>query len=528
MVWMPSRSEPEPAQGRRTSGSIAATETLSGETYTMKILLICPEYPDTFWSFKHALRFISKKAGQPPLGLLTVASLLPVEWEKRLVDLNLTAIATEDLRWADYVFLGGMSVQAESARAVIARCNEVGTKVVAGGPLFTARHEEFQGVDHFILNEAEITLPPFLEDLRRGQPKHVYATDEWADLTTTPLPMWELIDRRQYATMNIQYSRGCPFDCEFCDITVLYGRLPRTKSGSQVIAEMDALYRYGWRGHVFFVDDNFIGNRGKLKREILPRVIRWMEETHYPFSLGTEASLNLSDDPELLDLMGRAGFEEVFVGIESPNEGSLDECKKIPNKHRDLISSVKRLQKAGMQVQGGFIVGFDNDPPSIFDSMIRFIKESGIVVAMVGLLNAPVKTRLYDRLGKEDRLLKVFSGDNTDFSMNFVPKMNPQVLIDGYRKVLATIYSPKEYYQRVIDFLRTHEPRRQHESPLRFAHLRALSKSMLLLGVVGKERVYYWKLFFWSLFRRPRHFSTAITLAIYGSHFRRVFEQYLQ
>ena len=492
----------------------------------MKILLVCPEYPDTFWSFKHALRFVSKKAGQPPLGLLTVAALLPVEWEKRLVDLNLTPLADGDLQWADYVFLGGMSVQAESAREVIARCNDAGTKVVAGGPLFTARHEEFSGVDHFVLNEAEITLPRFLDDLERGQLQPLYTTDGWADLATTPLPLWTLIDRRQYATMNVQYSRGCPFDCEFCDITVLYGRLPRTKSGAQVIAEMDALYRSGWRGHVFFVDDNFIGNRVKLKKEVLPLIIRWMDARKHPFSLGTEASLNLSDDPELLELMARAGFEEVFVGIESPNEESLEECRKIPNKNRDLIASVKTLQKAGLQVQGGFIVGFDHDPLSIFDTLIRFIKESGIVVAMVGLLNAPINTRLYRRLEKEDRLLKTFSGCNTDFSINFIPTMNHQALLDGYKKILATIYSPKEYYQRVIDFLRTHEPLRQHGAPLQFAHLHALSKSMLLLGVMGKERLYYWKLFFWSLFRRPRHFSTAITLAIYGFHFRRVFEQY--
>jgi len=497
------------------------------ERNIMNILLVCPEYPDTFWSFKHALRFVSKSAGQPPLGLLTVAALLPAEWQKRLVDLNMTTLTAGDLEWADLVFLGGMSVQSESARQVIARCNEVGTKVVAGGPLFTARHEEFQGVDHFVLNEAEITLPPFLEDLRLGQPKHLYRTDEWADLTTTPIPLWELIDSRHYATMNVQYSRGCPYDCEFCDITVLYGRVPRTKSGAQVIAELDALYRYGWREHVFFVDDNFIGNRSKLKKEILPLIIRWMEEKDYPFSLGTEASLNLSDDPELLDLMAHAGFEEVFVGIESPNAESLEECRKVTNKNRDMIASVKTLQRAGLQVQGGFIVGFDHDPPAIFDNMIRFIKESGIVVAMVGLLNAPIRSRLYNRLEKEDRLLKAFSGDNTDFSMNFIPKMNHQALVDGYRRVLSTIYSPRVYYQRVTDFLKNHEPLRKHGATIRVAHLRAVTKSMLLLGVIGRERLYYWKLFFWSLFRRPRHFSTAITLAIYGFHFRRVFQQYL-
>jgi radical SAM superfamily enzyme YgiQ (UPF0313 family) len=339
--------------------------------------------------------------------------------------------------------------------------------------------------------------------------------------------LWDLIDKDKYATMNIQYSRGCPYDCEFCDITVLYGREPRTKSVRQVIAEMDALYRTGWRSHVFFVDDNFIGNKGKLKKEILPCIIAWMEARDYPFTLGTEASLNLSDDPRLLDLMAEAGFEEVFVGIESPNAESLEECKKIPNRGRDLIASIRTLQKAGFQVQGGFIVGFDHDPLSIFETLIGFIRESGIVVAMVGLLNAPVNTRLYHRLGREERLLETFSGSNTDFSMNFTPKMNRTALIEGYGKILATIYSPKEYYRRVTEFLRTHEPLQRHRAPLRAAHLKALSRSMLMLGVLGKERVYYWKLFFWSLSRRPRQFSTAITLAIYGFHFRRILEQYI-
>jgi radical SAM superfamily enzyme YgiQ (UPF0313 family) len=377
------------------------------------------------------------------------------------------------------------------------------------------------------LNEAESTLPLFLEDLRLGRQKQLYTTQEWADLSRTPLPKWELIDMSQYATMNIQYSRGCPYDCEFCDITVLYGRLPRTKTGDQVVAEMEALYEAGWREHLFFVDDNFIGNRVKLKTDVLPRMTTWMEERGYPFALGTEASLNLSDDPVLLDLMAHAGFEEVFVGIETPNEASLEECKKVTNKNRDLLASVRKLQSAGLQVQAGFIVGFDHDPLTIFDTLIRFIRESGIVIAMVGLLNAPVNSRLYNRLGREERLLKNFTGDNTDFTMNFVPKMDPRTLTEGYRKILGTIYSPREYYKRVISFLKAHEPLRLHGTHIRAAQVRALLKSMILLGVVGKERVYYWRLFFWTLIRRPRHFSTAITFAIYGFHFRRVFEQYL-
>jgi radical SAM superfamily enzyme YgiQ (UPF0313 family) len=490
----------------------------------MKILLVCPEYPDTFWSFKHALRFVSKRAGQPPLGLLTVAALLPADWEKRLVDLNVAPLTAEELRWADYVFLGGMSVQSESARRVVERCNEAGTPVVAGGPLFTARHEEFPGVDHFVLNEAELTLPAFLADLRDGRPRRLYTTTDWADLSRTPLPMWDLVDPRQYATMNIQYSRGCPYDCEFCDITVLFGRVPRAKSADQVIAEMEAIHRTGWRGHLFFVDDNFIGNRRKLKREVLPRIVRWMEAHGHPFSLGTEASLDLADDPELLDLMARAGFEEVFVGIETPHVDSLEECRKTPNRDRDLISSVHRLQKSGLQVQAGFIVGFDADPPSIFDAMTRFIEESGIAVAMVGLLNAPVHSRLHGRMEKEDRLLRVFSGDNTDFTMNFVPRMDPGALADGYRRVLRSIYSPKAYYRRVKDFLATYEPSGLHRAPIEVAQVRALVRSMFLLGVTGTGRLAYWRLFFWSLLRRPRQFSTAVTLSIYGFHFRRVYE----
>jgi radical SAM superfamily enzyme YgiQ (UPF0313 family) len=491
----------------------------------MNILLVAPQFPDTFWSFRHALKFVSTKAGEPPLGLLTVAAMLPVDWTKKLVDLNVQSLKEKDLLWADYVFLSAMSIQEASAREVIKRCNALGRKVVAGGPLFTARPEEFTSVDHLVLNEAEITLSPFLEDLRAGHPRPMYTTSEWADVTTTPVPLWSLINPKHYATMNIQYSRGCPYDCEFCDITVLYGRVPRTKTSEQVVAELECLRQTGWHGHLFFVDDNFIGNRLKLKKEILPAITEWMDRNKHPFSLGTEASINLADDDELMQMMVRAGFDTVFVGIESPNEESLIECKKIPNKNRNLIDGVKKLQAFGFEVQGGFIVGFDNDPPSIFESLIRFIQESGIAVAMVGLLNAPRGTKLYKRLTSEGRLLSSFTGDNTDFSLNFIPKMKPEALMEGYRKIVGTIYSPKEYYTRVIHFLRTYHPLTRRSSHLEFKHIKALWKSMVMLGVFGKERLYYWKLFFWSLFRRPKLFPMAITFAIYGFHFRKVFEQ---
>lgn len=493
----------------------------------MNILFVNPEYPSTFWSFRYALKFISKKASFPPLGLLTVAAMLPKHWQLRLVDLNVRPLDDDEIRWADYVFIGGMSVQKRSAQDIIARCRSIHKPIVAGGPMFTAHYDEFEDVDHFVLNEAEVTLPPFLEDLNKGAAKRLYTSHDWADVTRTPLPRWDLIDMKQYSSMNIQYSRGCPYDCEFCDITVLYGRRPRTKTAEQVLAELDALYHYGWRASVFFVDDNFIGNRGKLKQEVLPAIIEWMERHRYPFTLNTEVSINLSDDEELMQFMARAGFDTVFVGIESPNEESLIECRKIPNKRRDLIASVKKIQRHGMQIQGGFIVGFDNDPALIFERVVEFIQESGIVTAMVGLLNAPRGSKLYQRLLQEGRLLSAMSGDNTDFSMNFIPRMDREMLVKGYQKIVQTIYAPKHYYARVKKFLSEYQLPEVQRLRIRLVHLKALLKSVLLLGIIGKERFYYWRLFFWSLTTRPRLFPLAITFAVYGYHFRKVFEQHI-
>ncbi len=475
----------------------------------MKILLIYPEFPDTFWSFKHALKFIRKKAGAPPLGLLTIAAMLPSGWEKRLVDLNVTDLTHENLTWADYVFVSAMVVQRESVRAILKSCKTVGVKVVAGGPLFTMEHEQFPEVDYFVLNEAEETLAPFLRDLARGQARRIYTSAEFPDIHQTPVPLWGLANFRHYDTVSIQFSRGCPFNCDFCNVTALLGHRPRTKTAAQIIAELDSLYALGWRKSIFFVDDNFIGNKRHIKSEVLPALIEWRKgKTGMPFS--TEVSINLADDPELMGLMTRAGFDTIFVGIETPNEASLTECRKNQNKGRDLVESVRQLQRAGLQVQGGFIVGFDSDSPSIFQQQIDFIQESGIVTAMVGLLQAPLGTRLYERMQKEGRLVKEFSGDNVDGSTNIIPRMGLETLREGYRELLSHIYAPKFYYERVQTFLREYKPPKIRV-PLEPQYILALWRSIYQLGIRGVERVQYWRLFFWTLFRRPRLFPVALT-----------------
>jgi radical SAM superfamily enzyme YgiQ (UPF0313 family) len=488
----------------------------------MKILLVYPQYPDTYWSFKHALKFISKKAAFPPLGLLTVAAMLPPDWEKKLVDMNVTGLTDRAILWADYVFISAMSVQHVSAREVIGRCRELGIKTVAGGPLFTTGFREFEGVDHFVLNEAEVTLAPFLEDLKKGCARPIYSSGVRPEISRTPIPLWSLIDMKQYSTMNLQYSRGCPFDCEFCDIIILNGHTPRTKTGEQLIAELDALYEQGWRAGVFVVDDNFIGNKKKLKAEILPALIEWRKGKQYPFAFCTEASINLADDEDLMRLMREAGFETVFIGIETPNDASLAECTKSQNQNRDLIVAMKIIQQHGLEVQGGFIVGFDSDPESIFQTQIDFIQRSGIVTAMVGLLNAPAGTRLYQRLKKEGRLLSDFTGNNLDLSLNFKPKMDPGKLIAGYRKLQDTIYSPKYFYARIQTFFKTFNPPRARPGKIQLHHFKAIIWSIWFLGLRGEGKRYYWKLFISYLLSSPPKFARFIVFTVYGYHFRTI------
>lgn len=488
----------------------------------MNALLIYPEFPDTFWSFKHALQFVRKKAAMPPLGLLTVAAMLPSAWNKRLVDANVRPLVPEDLEWADYAFISAMTVQQDSARQMIARCKKAGVIVVAGGPLFTFEHEAFEEVDHLVLHEAEVTLPCFLADLEGDRTKRLYSLSEFADVETTPAPLWELADLKQYASMSVQFSRGCPFDCDFCNVTTLLGHRPRVKTTEQILAELDTLYDLRWRGPVFFVDDNFIGNKRSLKNMLLPALIEWRKDKK-GFAFNTEASINVADDDKLLELMVQAGFDTVFVGIETPNEESLAECNKLQNVRRDLVADIKRLHRAGIQVQGGFIVGFDSDKPSIFQQQIDFIQQSGVVTAMVGMLQALPGTRLYERMKQAGRLLGQSSGDNADGMTNFVPVMGLEQLREGYKAIMRHIYAPGPYYERVKTFLKEYHPPRIR-AVVRTEHLMALFRSMYRLGILGKERVQYWKLVTWTIVHRPRLFPLAITLAIYGYHFRKTSE----
>lgn len=488
-----------------------------------RVLMLYPEVPDTFWSFKHALKLIHRHAALPPLGLLTVAPMLPAAWDKRLVDLNVERLRDRDLEWADMVFISGMIAQRDSARALIRRCRDAGKTVVAGGPLFTSEHADFEGVDHFVLNEAELTLPAFLADLAAGRPRPVYTAADFPSLDATPVPQWDLIDMRRYGSMSVQYSRGCPFDCEFCDVTTKFGRRSRTKSAAQVIAELDALAAAGWRGPVFFVDDNFIGNQRKLRSELLPALTTWQHAHRRRFQFYTEASINLADDPELTRAIVAAGFDTVFIGIETPEEAGLAECNKRQNRGRDLVADIKRLQRAGLQVQGGFIVGFDSDTLSIFRRQFEFIQNSGIVTAMVGMLTALPDTKLHARLKREGRLLGSSSGDNVDGTTNFLPRMSMEALRDGYRSLMNSIYSPGPYYRRVRTFLREFHPPR---SPLRFDphQFATFVRSSIRLGIIGRERFHFWGLLAWTFCRRPMSLHIAVALAIYGHHFRRCAE----
>jgi len=486
----------------------------------VNILLVYPRNPESFWSFEHVLRFVSKKSAFPPLGLLTVAAMLPRAWDLRLADMNVRPLADSDIRWADCVFVSGMIVHRNSAHEIAARCAALGKTVVAGGPLFTTGHAGFPEIRHFVLGEAENVAAKLVADIERGVLAPVYRSSQRPDVRRTPVPRWDLVALRDYVAMPVQFSRGCPFNCEFCDIVVMNGRVPRTKAPAQLVRELEALRARGWRDMVFIVDDNFIGNRKRTK-ELLRELIGWRARTRPKMGFFTEASVNLADDAELCELMVQAGFKKVFLGIETPSPAGLDECNKLQNRKRDLGDAVRTIQRAGMEVMGGFIVGFDSDPADIFRRQFEFIQRSGVVTAMVGLLSALPQTALYRRLAAEGRILSETCGNNTDAAINFVTRLDPEFLRAGYCDLMRRLYEPANYYRRIRTFLRSYQPRGP-SARLSGADVRAFLRSLWVLGVRYAGRGPFWLLLWTTLLASPRKFRAAMELSILGHHFRRV------
>jgi len=489
----------------------------------MNALLIYPEFPETYWSFKHALKFVGKRAAQPPLGLMTVAALLPKHWNKRLVDINVERLRDRDLDWADVALISAMHIQKDALLATLERCRAIGLRTVVGGPIASSLSPEEINADHLVIGEAESLVAALAQDLEQGTAKSVYQAAERPDLETSPLPDLSVIKMKRYSTMTVQYSRGCPFNCEFCDIIEIYGRRPRTKAVRQVILELDQLHAAGWREAVFIVDDNFIGSKARAK-ELCVALAKWRQQHRTAFDFVTEASLNLADDPELMQLMKDAGFVSVFLGIETPDEPGLIASNKLQNTRRSLLDSVALIQSYGMQVMGGFILGFDTDREDIFDRMTEFIQKSGIPVAMVGLLQAMPGTQLFRRLWREGRILHTDAGDNTSISLNFLPRMNAAKLVEGYRSVLKQIYSYEAYYDRVKLYLSRIQPtsgeRRFKQRWITRANARALVTSIIRQGVFGSQRWSYWKFLATAATRYRHSFGTAMTLAVMGYHFQ--------
>ncbi len=482
--------------------------------------MVYPVFPATYWSYEHSLPFIGKKSLQPPLGLLTVAAMLPENYDVKLIDLNVSSDGLDDgIREADLVFLSAMLVQKESFNDVVGQCVAASTPVVAGGPYPISSHERIVGVDHFVLDEAEITLPNFLRDYERGKAEHVYTSGgEKPDLSLTPVPRFDIIDVNAYQMLSLQYSRGCPFNCEFCDIIEMFGRKPRVKTADRFIRELDVVYESGFRGNLFIVDDNFIGNNREVKL-LLPELARWQQERGYPYKLSTEASINLAHDAELLQLMVAAGFTMVFVGIETPDQDTLAQTQKSQNLKGSIIEDITTIQSAGIDVTGGFIVGFDTDKDDIFERQLEFIQEAGIPTAMVGLLTALPNTQLYRRLKAENRITEESSGNNTHrFKLNFLPKMPMENIVTGYRNLLKKVFSPKLYFKRCMTLLEKKPVEKRFSKKLTKAEVRAFFVS-LFRQTFSRYGIRYLLFLLRAFFHKQIHFAEAVALAVKGHHF---------
>jgi len=495
------------------------------------ILLVYPEVPtNTYWSFKYALKFLKKKSAMPPLGLITLAALFPEDCDIRLIDMNIEPLKDSDILWADAVFVSAMIIQKESMKKVVRDCNRLNTPIVAGGPYPTSSFQEIEGVDHFVLGEVEDTFNKFLLDLDKGTAQKIYPPPARPDITRTVIPRFDLLDLNAYSSMSIQYSRGCPFKCEFCDIWKVYGNKPRVKSAERVVQELEVLFQSGWRGAVFMVDDNFIGNKKHVKKELLPAIYNWQKKHKHVFRFTTEASINLASDTELLSQMRDSGFNQVFIGIETPSLEALKETGKIQNLKTDMFTAIQIIQEYSIEVMAGFIIGFDSDKEDIFDRQIAFIQQTGIPQAMVGLLNALPGTELSNRMEREGRLLETPKGNNTHaMETNFIPLMDTKTLKEGYKKVLGAIYDRnlKNYFNRCSTLLNSIKPFEYFQRTIHFDEIMMFFKSIFRQPFTAYGFQYV-KFVLKNMFQHPDKFAEAIRFCIIGHHFHVITQETLK
>jgi radical SAM superfamily enzyme YgiQ (UPF0313 family) len=466
----------------------------------MKILLVYPEMPDTFYSFKHLIKVVGRKASFPPLGLFTVAAMLPCNWDLKLIDTNVDELRDNDIKWADMVFISAMNTQANYAIEIIERCKSLGATLVAGGPLFTHEYDRFESVDYFVLNEAEITLPLFLKDLENNEAKRIYKTNDFANVHETPLPKWELINLNNYGYAIVQYSRGCPYFCDFCDVTSLFGRRPRTKKSEQIIKELDVILKNGSPDVILFADDNLIGNKGLLKKDLLPNLIQWRDKNKYAPCFDTQVTINLSDDEEMMQLMIEAGFRKLFIGIETLEDEALLQMKKNQNTKRNLLDTIYKLNSKGFIIVGGFILGLDSDTPSIFQDQIDFINESGMVLVAINLLKAPIGTELYNKMKEQGRLISSLDFDEN--RSNMIHKMDKKILEEGYRRVLENVYSPGSVFNRIKIFFSNKQRitvKNGIKRKLSISEIIQGIRVIYFLGVKDNNRRYLWQIIFWLI-----------------------------
>ncbi|TNE81610.1 MAG: DUF4070 domain-containing protein [Bacteroidetes bacterium] len=481
----------------------------------MNILLVYPEMPDTLYGMRHLLKAVGKRGAYPPLGLLTIAPMLPSHWNKRLLDTNLKPLTQADLAWADMVFLSAMNVQELAVRDILKQCQAAGVTIVAGGSLFTHEHERFPGIDYFVLNEAEITLPQFISDFEAGNPQRIYQSEAFADISLSPVPAFELAKMDEYLYAIVQYSRGCPYLCDFCDVTALYGRVPRVKSSDQIIAELEKLMQYQSVRLVLFADDNLIGNKKILKKDLLPRLIQWRKEKNPSFFFATQLTINLADDEELMQMLIDAGFRHVFVGIETPDEQGLAASRKTQNLRRNQLDTIQKLHNTGFIIAGGFIVGFDTDSPGIFEQQVNFIQESGIPLPIVNILKAPPGTELFEKIKSQGRLSREFAFSEGE--TNIIPVMDEKMLFEGFLSLAYGIYHPSNSLKRFQQFFNTYgSPKTQVKVPekVSFKEILLTIQAVYRIGIADSQRKYFWKLIWWTYKHHRKHLDKAFSFGL--------------